>query len=164
MINERIRAKDVRVVDPMGKQIGIMPLSQALSLARQFELDLVEVSPKSVPPVCRIMDYGKYKYHQSKKVQEAKKKQTQIHIKEIKVRPKTDEHDLLVKIRHIRQFLEKKDKVKVSLMFRGREITRPEVGRQLLTRIALDIGDLGVVEQAPKLEGRNMIMIIGPKG
>jgi len=163
MVNERIRAKEVRVIDPEGKQIGIMPLTQAIALAQQFELDLVEVSPKAVPPVCRIMDYGKYKYHQSKKFQEARKKQAQVHIKEIKVRPKTDEHDLQVKIRYIKRFLEKRNKVKISLMFRGREITRPEIGENLMMRIASEVQDMGIVEQAPKVEGRNMVMLIGPK-
>ncbi len=163
MINEGIRAKEVRVVDPTGNQIGVMPLQQAISLANELELDLVEVSPKGIPPVCRIMDYGKYKYEQSKKSQEARKKQTQIQIKEIKFRPKTEEHDLQVKVRHIKKFLEKKNKVKVSLWFRGREIARPEMGEQLMARIASEIEEMGVVEQPPKREGRRMNMMIVPR-
>jgi translation initiation factor IF-3 len=163
MVNEGIRAKEVRVVDPTGNQIGIMPLRQALSFARELELDLVEVSPKSAPPVCRIMDYGKYKYEQSKKFQESKKKQTQIQIKEIKFRPKTEEHDLQVKIRHIRKFLEKKNKVKVSLWFRGREIARPELGEQLMVRIASELEENGTIEQQPKREGRHISMMIAPR-
>jgi translation initiation factor IF-3 len=153
----------VRVIDPDGKQIGIMPLNEAIAIARQYELDLVEVSPKAVPPVCRIMDFGKYKYYQSKKFQEARKKQAQIHIKEIKVRPKTDEHDLQVKLRHIKRFLEKRNKVKISLLFRGREMMRPELGEQVMMRIASEVQNIGVVEQAPKVEGKNMVMLIGPK-
>lgn len=163
MINKGIRAREVRVVDPNGTQIGIMPLEQALSLAGELELDLVEVSPKSVPPVCRIMDYGKYKYELSKKSQEAKKKQVQIQVKEIKFRPKTEEHDLQVKVRHIKKFLEKKNKVKVSLWFRGREIARPELGEQLMARIASELEDMGIVEQPPRREGRHISMMIGPK-
>jgi translation initiation factor IF-3 len=163
MINKGIRAREVRVVDPNGTQIGIMPLEQALSLAGELELDLVEVSPKSVPPVCRIMDYGKYKYELSKKSQEAKKKQVQIQVKEIKFRPKTEEHDLQVKVRHIKKFLEKKNKVKVSLWFRGREIARPELGEQLMARIASELEDMGTVEQPPRREGRHISMMIGPK-
>ncbi len=163
MINEGIRAREVRVVDPNGTQIGIMPLEQALSLAGELELDLVEVSPKSVPPVCRIMDYGKYKYELSKKSQEAKKKQVQIQVKEIKFRPKTEEHDLQVQVRHIKKFLEKKNKVKVSLWFRGREIARPELGEQLMARIASELEDMGIVEQPPRREGRHISMMIGPK-
>jgi translation initiation factor IF-3 len=163
MINDGIRAREVRVVDPNGTQIGIMPLEQALSLAGELELDLVAVSPKSAPPVCRIMDYGKYKYELSKKSQEAKQKQVQIQVKEIKFRPKTEEHDLQVKVRHIKKFLEKKNKVKVSLWFRGREIARPELGERLMARIASELEDMGTVEQAPRREGRHISMMIGPK-
>ncbi len=163
MINEGIRAQEVRVVDPTGNQIGVMPLRQALSLARELDLDLVEVSPKSTPPVCRVMDYGKYKYEQSKKFQESKKKQTQIQIKEIKFRPKTEEHDLQTKIRHIREFLEKKNKVKVSLWFRGREMARPELGERLMVRIASELEEDGTIEQKPKREGRHITMMIAPR-
>jgi translation initiation factor IF-3 len=160
-VNEKIRAREVRVVDPDGKQIGIMSRDDALGLAREHELDLVEVAPRANPPVCRIMDYGKYKYQQSKKGQEAKKKQAVIQIKEVKVRPKTEEHDLQIKIRNARRFLEKGYKVKVSLMFRGREITHPELAFRVLERIAESIQDLGTVESQPKKEGRFMVMMLG---
>jgi translation initiation factor IF-3 len=150
----------VRVIDPDGKQLGIMARDAALALAREYELDLVEVAPMSNPPVCRIMDYGKFKYQQSKKVQEARKKQTVIQFKEVKVRPKTEEHDIEIKARNIRRFLEKGHKVKVSLMFRGREISHPELARRVMERVAEAIEDVGVIEVQPKLEGRFMTMII----
>jgi translation initiation factor IF-3 len=137
-----------------------MSRDAALALARERELDLVEVSPKSDPPVCRIMDYGKFKYQQSKKTQEARKKQTFIQLKEVKVRPKTEEHDLQIKIRNIRRFLEKGYKVKVSLMFRGREIAYPELAHRVLERVAKGIEDLGMVESQPRQEGRFMTMVI----
>jgi len=145
--------------------LGIFPVSEALKIAREKSSDLVEVSPNATPPVCRFMDYGRFKYQQSKKHHQAKKKNTQsvIHIKEIKVRPKTDEHDLQFKIRHIKKFLAHGDKAKISLIFRGREITHPELGKEVLDRIAEEIEDVGVVEQAPKLEGRNMTMLLVPK-
>jgi translation initiation factor IF-3 len=151
----------VRVIDPNGEQLGIMALDDALALARKYELDLVEVSPKSNPPVCRVMDYGKYKYQQSKKTQEGRKKGTFIQVKEVKVRPKTEEHDLQIKIRNIRRFLAKGHKVKVSLMFRGREISHPELAQRVMGRIREAIEDVGVVEAEPKLEGRFMHMMIG---
>jgi translation initiation factor IF-3 len=140
-----------------------MSRADALIMARQYELDLVEVAPKSVPPVCRIMDYGKFKYQQSKKVQEARKKQSFIQIKEVKVRPKTEEHDLQIKIRNIRRFLEKGNKVKVSLMFRGREIAHPELAQRVMERISQSIQDIGTVETEPRLEGRFMTMMIGTR-
>ncbi len=152
---------EVRVIGPDGKQLGVMSRSEALSMARQYELDLVEVAPKSDPPVCRIMDYGKFKYQQSKKIQEARKKQSFIQIKEVKVRPKTEEHDLQIKIRNIRRFLEKGNKVKVSLMFRGREIAHPELAQRVMERISQSIQDIGTVETEPRLEGRFMTMMIG---
>ena len=138
-----------------------MSRDAALNLARQYELDLVEVSPKSVPPVCRIMDYGKFKYQQSKKVQEGRKKQSFVQIKEVKVRPKTEEHDLQIKIRRVREFLEKGHKVKVSLMFRGREISHPELARRVIGRITEGIQDVGTVEMEPRMEGRFITMMIG---
>lgn len=151
------------MVDPEGKQLGIMSLEVALKLAAQYELDLVEVSAKSVPPVCRIMDYGKFKYQQSKKIQEAKKKQSYIQIKEVKVRPKTEEHDLQIKIRRMREFLEKGNKVKVSLMFRGREISHPELAHRVIGRIVEGIKDVGNVEMEPRMEGRFMTMVVSPR-
>lgn len=140
-----------------------MPLAEALARAEQEKLDLVEVAPKATPPVCKIMDYGKYKYIQSKKLQEAKKKQTTIQIKEVKIRPKTEEHDYQFKLRHIKRFLGEKNKAKVTIMFRGREIHHSELGLKILQRVVVDTEELAVVEQQPKLEGRNMIMILVPR-
>lgn len=147
-----------------GSQVGILPLKKALDMAAQDALDLVEVAPNATPPVCKIMDYGKYKYQQNKKTQEAKKKQTVIQVKEVKVRPKTDEHDLQVKIRHVKRFLGQKDKAKVTIVFRGREITYKEQGIKILARITEELNEEAVVEQSPKMEGRNMVMILAPKG
>jgi translation initiation factor IF-3 len=140
-----------------------MSRDAALALARDFELDLVEVAPKSVPPVCRIMDFGKFKYQQSKKVHEAKRKQSFVQIKEVKVRPKTEEHDLQIKIRRVKEFLEKGHKVKVSLMFRGREISHPEMAQRVIGRIRDGIQDVGVVEMEPRMEGRFITMMIGTR-
>ncbi|WP_369692191.1 translation initiation factor IF-3 [Desulfonema ishimotonii] len=162
-INRQIRAREVRVIDPDGNQIGVVPTDKALAAAKDFGLDLVEVSPNAKPPVCKIMDYGRFKYEQTKKQQEAKKKQSTFQVKEIKVRPKTGDHDLGVKLGHIRKFLDKKDKVKVTVMFRGREITLSQAGRELLKRIAESLEDVAVVEQYPKFEGRTMMMILAPK-
>lgn len=138
-------------------------MKKALDLAAEEELDLVEVAPGANPPVCKIMDYGKFKYQQSKRVQEAKKKQTVIQVKEVKIRPKTDEHDLQVKIRHIRRFLGQKDKAKVTIVFRGREIAYTDQGMKILERIEEDLKEEAVIEQHPKMEGRNMVMILAPK-
>ncbi len=162
-INRKIRAREVRVIDPDGEQIGVVPIETALATAADLGLDLVEVSPNANPPVCKIMDYGRYKYEQTKKKQEAKKKQTTFQVKEIKVRPKTGDHDLQVKMGHIRKFLGKKDKVKVTVLFRGREITLSDRGRELLQRIAAEFEDIAVVEQYPKFEGRTMMMVLSPK-
>ena len=162
-VNEKIRSHEVRVIDQEGQQLGVLTLKRALELATQAELDLVEVAPNAEPPVCKIMDYGKFKYQQNKRVQEAKKKQTVIQVKEVKIRPKTDEHDLLVKIRNIKRFLEAKDKAKVTILFRGREIAYTEQGTKVLERIREELKDEVVVEQAPRMEGRNMIMILAPK-
>jgi translation initiation factor IF-3 len=134
-----------------------------MAAAAESGLDLVEVSPNAVPPVCKIMDYGRYKYEQTKKLQEAKKKQTTFQIKEIKVRPKTGEHDLMVKIGHIKRFIERKDKIKVTVVFRGREITLSEQGREVLDTIARETEEIASVEQEPKFEGRTMVMILSPK-
>ncbi len=162
-INRKIRAREVRVIDPNGEQIGVVPIEKALATAADLGLDLVEVSPNANPPVCKIMDYGRYKYEQTKKKQEAKKKQTTFQVKEIKVRPKTGDHDLQVKMGHIRKFLGKKDKVKVTVLFRGREITLSDRGRELLQRIATEFEEIAVVEQYPKFEGRTMMMVLSPK-
>ncbi len=153
----------MRVIDPDGNQIGVVPTHKALATANDFGLDLVEVSPHAKPPVCKIMDYGRFKYEQTKKQQEAKKKQSTFQVKEIKVRPKTGDHDLDVKMGRIRKFLDRKDKVKVTVMFRGREITLSQRGRELLQEIAENLEDIAVVEQYPKFEGRTMVMIMSPK-
>ena len=153
----------MRVIDPDGNQVGIIPTYKALATAGDFGLDLVEISPNANPPVCKIMDYGRYKYEQTKKKQEAKKKQSTFQVKEIKIRPKTGEHDLKIKIGHIKKFIGKKDKVKVTVMFRGREISLSELGRNLLEKIAEETDDIAVVEQYPKFEGRTMMMILSPK-
>jgi translation initiation factor IF-3 len=153
----------VRVIDPDGNQIGVVPTHKALAVAGDFGLDLVEISPNANPPVCKIMDYGRYKYEQTKKQQEAKKKQSTFQVKEIKIRPKTGDHDLEVKMDRMRSFLEKKDKVKVTVMFRGREITLSQKGRELLQIIAEKMDDIAVVEQYPKFEGRTMVMFLSPK-
>jgi translation initiation factor IF-3 len=158
-----IREKEVRLIDPEGNQVGIIPLEEAMEKAAGYGLDLVEISPNAKPPVCKIMDYGRYKYEQTKKLQEAKKKQSTTQIKEIKVRPKTGDHDLQVKIGHIKRFLGNKDKVKVTVMFRGREITLSELGREVLQRIAEETEELAVVEQYPKFEGRTMVMVLAPR-
>jgi translation initiation factor IF-3 len=163
-VNERIRALEVRVIGSDGAQLGILSLKKALELAGQEELDLVEVAPNADPPVCKIMDYGKFKYQQNKRSQEAKKKQTVIQVKEVKIRPKTDEHDLQVKIRHIKRFLGQKDKAKVTILFRGREIAYADQGERVLERVREELKDEAVVEQPPKMEGRNMVMILAPKG
>jgi translation initiation factor IF-3 len=153
----------VRVIDPDGNQVGIIPTYKALATAGDFGLDLVEISPNANPPVCKIMDYGRYKYEQTKKKQEAKKKQSTFQVKEIKIRPKTGEHDLKIKIGHIKKFIGKKDKVKVTVIFRGREISLSDLGRNLLEKIAAETDDIAVVEQYPKFEGRTMMMILSPK-
>jgi translation initiation factor IF-3 len=151
------------LIDPDGNQVGIIPTKEALVAAADVGLDLVEVSPNANPPVCKIMDYGRYKYEQTKKQHEAKKKQSTFQIKEIKVRPKTGEHDLQVKISHIKKFIGKKDKVKVSVIFRGREITLSELGRAVLQKILDETEDIATVEQEPKFEGRILVMVLAPK-
>ena len=162
-INKNIRAKEVRVIDPDGEQLGIVPTYKALAIAGDHGLDLVEVSPNANPPVCKIMDYGRYKYEQTKKQQEAKKKQSTFQVKEIKIRPKTGEHDLNTKLNHIKRFIDKKDKVKVTVVFRGREITLSNRGRELLKFIAESAEEYAGVEQPPKFEGRAMTMVLAPK-
>ena len=162
-INEHIRARELRVISDEGAQLGILSIDEALKVAREAGLDLVEVAPEAEPPVCRVMDFGRYKYQQSKKVAESRKKSSVIEIKEVKFRPKTGEHDYQFKLRNIQKFLAEKNKVKVSLMFRGREIAHADLGLALLEKVLQDIGESGQPEQMPKLEGRNMIMILGPK-
>lgn len=153
----------VRVIDMEGGQLGVISLTEALAEAAKAGLDLVEVSPTAAPPVCRIMDYGKFRYQQSKKVQVSKKSQTVIQVKEIRLRPKTEEHDLDVKIKHVRKFLEQHNKVKISMMFRGREIAYTDIGRRIMEGIKTTLAEDCVIDQQPKLEGRNMIMIVSPK-
>jgi translation initiation factor IF-3 len=162
-VNERIRIKEVRVITQDGTQLGILPIEQALQTAYEQHLDLVEVAPEARPPVCRIMDYGKYRYEQAKKAREAKKKQTIIELKEIKLRPKTEEHDFQFKARHAERFLKEGNKAKVTMMFRGREVIRMDRGKAVLDRFVEALKDVAVVEQAPKVEGRNMTMILAPK-
>ncbi len=145
------------------EQLGVIPLSRALELAEQQQLDLVEVSPTATPPVCRIMDYGKFKYQQSKKQQESRKKQSHVEVKEIKLRPKTDDHDLMFKVKHVRRFLEEGNKAKVTLVFRGREITHMDIGRAVIQRFAAELEDIAVIETQPRVDGRNMYMIVAPK-
>ena len=161
-INERIRVPEVRLVGPAGEQVGIVRIDDALRLAEEADLDLVEVAPMAKPPVCKLMDYGKFKYEAALKARENRKNQSHTVIKEMKLRPKIDPHDYGTKKGHIERFLRQGDKVKVTIMFRGREQSRPELGFRLLARLAEDIGELGVVESTPKQDGRNMTMVIAP--
>ncbi len=161
-INERIRVPEVRLVGPNGEQVGIVSVNDALRLAQEADLDLVEVAPTARPPVCKLMDYGKFKYESALKARESRKNQAQTVIKEIKLRPKIDPHDYGTKKGHVERFLKQGDKVKVTIMFRGREQSRPELGFRLLQRLAGDVEELGFVESQPKQDGRNMIMVIGP--
>ena len=162
-INEEIRAREVRVVADEGEQLGIMSGRDALNLALERHMDLVEIAPNAKPPVCRIMDYGKYRYEQQKREKEARKKQKTFDIKEVKLRPGIEDHDFDVKFKNAVRFLEDGDKVKVTIMFRGRELSHPELGEVLLTKMAKQLEDLAVIERAAKLEGKNMIMIVSPK-
>ena len=163
-VNEGIRAKEVRLVGPDGKQIGIKPVEEALRIAEDMDLDLVEVAPLADPPVCKIMDYGKYRYEQTVKMKEARKKQSVVVYKEMKMRPKIDRHDYEIKRRHIERFLKSGYKVKVTVMFRGREMSHTDLGHSLLRQLAEELAELGTVESEPKLEGRNMQMILAPVG
>jgi translation initiation factor IF-3 len=158
-----IRAREVRVIGQEGEQLGILSVREALQLAEEQSLDLVEVAPDAKPPVCRIMDFGKYKYQQSKRLQQAKKKQKVISVKEIKLRPKTEEHDYQFKTQHVRRFLQDGHKTKVTVVFRGREIAHSELGRRMLDRIAADMEDVGTIEQTAQQEGRNMTMVLSPR-
>jgi translation initiation factor IF-3 len=161
-INERIRVPEVRVIDDEGNQAGVMTIAEALAFAQERDLDLVEVAPEARPPVCRVLDYSKYKYEQAQKVKQAKKHQQQITVREIKFRPKIAQHDYDTKKHHVERFLRHKDKVKVTIMFRGREVTHPERGTAILDRLAEELAELGVVEQRPMQEGRNMTMMMAP--
>ena len=161
-INDRIRVPEVRLIDETGKQVGVMKTDEALRYAQQRDLDLVEVAPEARPPVCRVLDYSKYKYEQAQKQKAARKHQQQINVREIKFRPKIAEHDYATKKGHVERFLRHKDKVKVTIMFRGREVTHPERGVMILDRLAEDLEDLAVVEQRPIQDGRNMTMMLGP--
>jgi translation initiation factor IF-3 len=162
-LNEQITAPQVRLIDAEGEQAGIVSIEEALQSAGEAGLDLVEVSPNADPPVCRVMDYGKFKFEQSKKLQSARKKQKQIQVKEIKFRPGTDEGDYRVKLRNLIRFLSDGDKAKVTLRFRGREMAHQELGRQLLERVEKDLEEYGAVEQWPRMEGRQMVMVFTPK-
>ncbi len=162
-INEEIRAREVRVIGSEGEQLGIMSGREAQQLAYEKHLDLVEIAPTAKPPVCRIMDYGKYRYEQQKREKESRKKQKTFDIKEVKLRPGIEEHDFNVKFKNAVRFLEDGDKVKVTIMFRGRELSHPELGEVLLNKMAAQLKDMAVVERQPKLEGKNMIMIVAPK-
>jgi translation initiation factor IF-3 len=161
-INEKIRVREVRLIDDSGGQLGVVSTVDALRMAREQELDLVEVSPKTTPPVCKIMDYGKYKYQVAKKTAEAKKKQTVIQIKEMKLGLKIGEHDLMFKIKHIREFLDEGAKVKIIVMFKGREMLHQEVGKQLAQKIIDSVKDVGELEQRMPFDGRNIVMIFAP--
>ena len=153
---------EVRLIGAQGDQLGIVPITEALRIAQEEQTDLVEVAPQADPPVCRLMDYGKFLYEQSKKERESRKSQKQTEIKEIRLRPKTGEHDIAFKLRDARRFLQRGAKVKVRIRFRGREITHPELGRALLNRVAEELSDVAVVEQAGRMEGHTMLMVLGP--
>ncbi|NHQ74801.1 translation initiation factor IF-3 [Roseovarius gahaiensis] len=162
LINDKIRAPELRLIGADGENVGVVTPERAMSMAEEAGLDLVEISPNATPPVCKIMDYGKFKYEQQKREAEARKKQKIIEVKEVKFRPNTDTHDYDVKMRNVLKFLENGDKVKVTLRFRGREMAHQSLGRELLNRVAEDIKEVGKVENMPKMEGRQMIMVIGP--
>ncbi len=162
-INEKIRAKEVRLIDEDGTMIGVTSTYEAIKMAREKELDLVEVSPKAVPPVARIMDYGKFKYQTAKRAAEAKKKQTIIQVKEMKLGLKIEEHDLQFKLKHLRDFLSEGDKVKITIMFRGREVLHRDKGEQLAVKVIDALKDVSDVEQRPKFDGRNIIIVFAPK-
>ncbi|MEU7145639.1 translation initiation factor IF-3 [Nocardia sp. NPDC046473] len=161
-INDRIRVPEVRLIGPSGEQVGIVRVEDALRVAMEADLDLVEVAPDARPPVCKIMDYGKFKYETAQKARESRKNQVQTVIKEQKLRPKIDDHDYATKRGHVMRFLEAGSKVKVTIMFRGREQSRPELGYRLLQRLAADVADLGFVETSAKQDGRNMTMVLAP--
>ena len=162
-INERIRVPQVRLIDPEGKQLGIVPTRKAQEIATGYDLDLVEVAPAARPPVCRVMDFSKFKYEEEKKERQAKKRQHSARLKEIRVKPHIEEHDYQVKLRHLKEFLGRKDKVKITLRFRGREMSHQEIGRRVLDRFIADTAKEGQLEKLPKLEGRIISMVVAPK-
>lgn len=161
-INQQIRISPVRVIDPEGEQIGILPVERALEIAVEQGLDLVEVAPMARPPVCRIMDYGKFKYEEQRKAREARKKQHHVQLKEVKMRPGIEEHDFDFKTRHARRFLEEGNKVKVTMMFRGRQMAHPELGREVLDRVVEELSDVAKLESSPMMEARSMTMVLAP--
>jgi translation initiation factor IF-3 len=161
-VNETIRTPEVRLIGATGENVGVVPIREALRMAQQAELDLVEIAPNSTPPVCKIMDFGKFLYERAKKDREARKQQKQIEVKEIRLRPKTDDHHRSFKVRDARRWLEEGMKVKVRIRFRGREITYPEIARDMLAEIAEDLKDVAVIEQSPNMEGRTMLMVLAP--
>ncbi|HET7230364.1 MAG TPA: translation initiation factor IF-3 [Longimicrobium sp.] len=161
-VNRQIRISPVRVITPDGEQAGIIPIEQAMSMAEEMGMDLVEVAPLARPPVCRIMDYGKYKYEEQRQAREARKRQHHVQIKEVKMRPGIEDHDFEFKTRHARRFLEEGNKVKLTMMFRGRQMAHPEFGRQVLDRVSSMLQDVSKVEQHPQLEGRSMVMVLAP--
>ena len=162
-VNRQIRISPIRVIGPAGDQMGIMPVDEALSIAEDQGLDLVEVAPTARPPVCRIMDYGKFKYEEARKARAARKKQHHILVKEVKFRPGIEPHDFEFKVRHALKFLEEGNKVKATMMFRGRQMAHPELGREVLMKVAEAVFEVGKVESEPSLEGRNMTMVIAPR-
>jgi translation initiation factor IF-3 len=161
-VNRRIRVREVRVIGDDGTQLGILPTDEALRRAEEKGLDLVEVQPMARPPVCKIMDYGKFKYQQKRNLAEQKRKQKVVEVKEVKFRPKTGEHDFDTKVRHLREFLADGNKAKVTIMFRGREIVHPEIGHEVLKRVSEAIADVAMIELAPRMEGRSMFMVVAP--
>ncbi len=162
-VNHRIRAREVRVIGAEGEQLGVFPVQQAMAMAQEAGLDLVEVAPTARPPVCKIMDHGRFKYDSKKKAQESKRKQTVISIKEVKLRPKTDIHDYDFKLRNAARFLKNGDKVKITIIFRGREITHKEIAFERLQKVADDLEELGTIESRPRMDGRTMFMLLAPK-
>lgn len=163
LVNEEIRAREVRLIDSEGEQVGIVPFREALRLAQEKELDLVNIAPTAKPPVCRIMDYGKFRYEQQKKEKEARKNQKVVEIKEVRLSPTIEEHDFQTKLRNTVKFLENGNKVKLTIRFRGRAITHAEIGQQVMEKLAKEVEHLCTVERKPKIEGRSMIMILAPK-
>ncbi|HEY3108153.1 MAG TPA: translation initiation factor IF-3, partial [Chloroflexota bacterium] len=163
-INDRIRVREVRVIDEEGEQLGVMPTFEAMRLASERGVDLVEVAPTAIPPVCRLMDYGRFKYEQTKKEREARKNQKVVELKEVRLTPRTDEHDVMAKVKTIQKFLGEGDKVKVTIRFRGRELAHPQLGREVLEEISKNLTGTAVIERPPLMEGRAMFMILSPPG
>ncbi|MDD5280557.1 MAG: translation initiation factor IF-3 [Acidithiobacillus sp.] len=162
-INREITAARIRLIGVEGEQMGVVSVMEALSAAEEAELDLVEIAPQAEPPVCRIMDYGKFRFQESKRQHEAKRRQKQTQVKEIKFRPRTDDADYQIKLRNIMRFIDDGDRAKITLRFRGREMSHPELGMELLNRVEKDLAEVGVVEQRPRMEGRQMVMIVAPR-